>query len=317
MVERRRPTLDHEITCNNLDVFNVRWNFTGDQLALGTSNGYVQLYNSSFEQVRNLNCQSGAEKMPITSVRFRPELVDTSRKPVLLATTCDGGVVHWNLANGKSLSTIRLRNEQIYSADFNSDGTNYILGCKEGKIKLFDEANFTQIGEFSHSMQGEAEGAQRVFCLKWFSENLFLSAGWDNKITIWDVRTTKYVREIIGPHVCGDSVDVRDNYLISGSYHIREQLQVWSLESGANIHTLTMEFGGKKCMPYSVQFCRNEGLTFAVGGVGSGEIYFYQADTLQQVAVIPDAVKTVYSMHLGNNNRFAVGIGNSSRIYTT
>ena len=315
MVENFNMTMEGEHLFGTADVFNVRWNIDGSALAIGTSNGFVNLNTPEFEQIRGFNCQSGAEKMPITSIRFRPEM-EIARRPVLLVTTCDGGVLHWNLANGKNIHTVRLSNEQIYASDYNFDGSRYLLGCKDGNIKQFDEETFTQIGGPFRSYEDDITGAQRVFCLKWFDENLFLSGGWDNKITIWDIRTTSPCREMFGPHICGDSVDIRDNYIVSGSYGIREQVQVWALDSGRNIHTLTLDNHGRKCMAYAAQFCKNEGTVFAVGGQGSEEIYFFDAVNLNLVSTISKVPKTVYSMHRSANNKLALGIGNSARIYS-
>ena len=121
---------------------------------------------------------------------------------------------------------------------------------------------------------------------------------------------------MFGPHICGDSVDIRDNYIVSGSYGIREQVQVWALDSGRNIHTLTLDNHGRKCMAYAAQFCKNEGTVFAVGGQGSEEIYFFDAVNLNLVSTISKVPKTVYSMHRSANNKLALGIGNSARIYS-
>lgn len=313
MVEGFHLELERELNFNNNDIFNVRWNANGTQLAVGASNGYTHLYNSTYELLNSLNCQSGAEKMPITSLHYRPEL-EIAKRPVLLVTTCDGGVIHWNLTNAKPLNFSRLRDEQIYSSDFNYDGTKYILGCKEGRIKLFDEETFAEMGAVMHSYDDEVTGAQRVFALKWFDENLFLSGGWDNKLTVWDVRSSTICREFLGPHVCGDSVIIRDNYIISGSYHIKDQIQVWALDSGRNIHTVSLNNNGKKCMPYSVQFCNNQGYRFAVGGHGSDEIYFFDAVNMNQIDILHNVPKTVYSMDLANN-KLAIAMGNSVKVY--
>jgi COMPASS component SWD3 len=316
MVESFRLTLLNEIQ-TVVENFNTRWNYEGDKIALGSSDGNLQLYNLGLELIRNFNCQSGAEKMPLTSIKFRPESSDMLRKPALLATTCDGGVMHWNLYNNKCMNSTRLRNEEIYSSDFNLDGTMYVLGCKEGKLKIFDESTFSEVRVLSNTVNGEDAGAQRVFCLKWFDENLLMSAGWNDRITIWDLRSGFHCRQMFGPHVCGDSVDIRNDYIVSGSYHIKDQLQLWSLSDGRNIHTTNLNFAGKKCLPYTTQFCQPQGTVFAVGGTGSGEVYFYDASTMDKIFTLPDFTKTVYSIHRSFDNKLALATGNTLKIYST
>ena len=62
--------------------------------------------------------------------------------------------------------------------------------------------------------------------------NLLISGGWDKTIKIWDVRTGEIVRNIVGPFVCGDSIDVNDSYILSGSYTDTNQLQIWDFNTG-------------------------------------------------------------------------------------
>lgn len=63
-------------------------------------------------------------------------------------------------------------------------------------------------------------------------ENLLISGGWDKTIKIWDVRSGEIVRNICGPFVCGDAIDVNDSYILSGSYTDTNQLQIWDFNTG-------------------------------------------------------------------------------------
>jgi COMPASS component SWD3 len=314
MVETSQIIPIRQLTCDRSDVFTIRWSNTGDQLSIGTSNGFAQLYDSAYEQIQLINCQSGAEKMPVSTIRYRPEPPDSVRKPALLLTTCDGGVLHWNLARSKPINSTRLRNDQFYSSDFNAAGTMYLLGCNEGKIKLFDENTFSQTSQFCTFTEGESKGAQRVFCVKWLNDNLFLSAGWDDKVTIWDQRSHNFVREMLGPHVCGESIDVKENTVAVGSYHIKDQLTIWDLGSGRNIFTSDLNFEGKKCMPYCLQFIP-ETCLFAVGGAGADEVYVYDSNTCRLVNTVRGLGKTVFSMHISVDKKLAVAVGNHIAIY--
>ena len=314
MVESFRLSQVNQTNFKDFESFTVKWSPDSSLLAVGSSTGFVHLFNESCEYIRNLNCQSGAEKMPITSVRFKPETSDSTKKNIMLVTTCDGGVIHWNSSNGKCMNSTRLREDQVYSSDYSPSGTKYALGCNEGIIKIYDENNYTEITSYTSHVNKDIHHAQRVFCTKWFNENNILTAGWDNKISIWDARTYTLARQILGPHVCGDSVDIRGNYIITGSYNIREQIQVWDLGTGANIHTTTLNDGPDKFMPYCIQFCKTEGLNFAAGGTGN-LIHFFNAETMENKGQLMGFEKTVYSLSSSSENKLAVGSGSSLKIY--
>jgi WD40 repeat protein len=81
---------------------------------------------------------------------------------------------------------------------------------------------------------GEPGHSLRVFCAKFVKdeENLIITGGWDKTIKIWDIRSGDVVRNICGPFVCGDSIDMHDGYILSGSYSDTNQLQLWEFSTG-------------------------------------------------------------------------------------
>lgn len=51
--------------------------------------------------------------------------------------------------------------------------------------------------------------ANRIYALKFLSESpyVFVTAGWDNIVAMWDIRTNNSVAYVYGPKVYGDSLD--------------------------------------------------------------------------------------------------------------
>lgn len=43
------------------------------------------------------------------------------------------------------------------------------------------------------------------------------AGGWDNTVQVWDVRVGYAVRSIYGPHICGDSLDLDGNTIVTGT----------------------------------------------------------------------------------------------------
>jgi WD40 repeat protein len=90
------------------------------------------------------------------------------------------------------------------------------------------------------------------FCAN--DNNLVVSGGWDNNIKIWDIRQTNPIRSIFGPYICGDAIDLQDNFLLTGSYKEKNQLQLWDFHSCEEIETVPWDEGlpsDSPCLLYS------------------------------------------------------------------
>jgi COMPASS component SWD3 len=86
-------------------------------------------------------------------------------------------------------------------------------------------------GGYGRELTGHSN---RIFAIKFAAHdpNLLLSGGWDQSILLWDLRAEKPVRSMFGPSICGDSLDVNSKYVLTGSYRMDKQLQLWDLGSG-------------------------------------------------------------------------------------
>lgn len=77
--------------------------------------------------------------------------------------------------------------------------------------------------------------SNRVFCVKYnqFDSNQVASGGWDDTVQIYDVRKKEPVASMWGPHVCGDSIDFRNdgNTVLTGSYRQSNVLELWDLRT--------------------------------------------------------------------------------------
>merc|ERR1712216_552655 len=101
-----------------------------------------------------------------------------------------------------------------------------------------------------------------------------LTGGWDNTVQFWDLRAGHAVRAILGPHVCGDSVDVSQDggTILTGSWRVEKQLQLWDFRSERLLETLPWRANAtlsQPCMVYAAQFSKSDGSSMVVAG-GSG-----------------------------------------------
>mmetsp|Transcript_31918 Transcript_31918/g.5781 ORF Transcript_31918/g.5781 Transcript_31918/m.5781 type:complete len:159 (-) Transcript_31918:37-513(-) len=158
--------------------------------------------------------------MPVTGVKWRPNIQESKTKNVLVATTADGGIIHWHSTSGRILHTEVLEDNQCLCLDFSKSGRQLAVGCSNMTIKVFDESTKQILTELLPGMGDRLGHANRIFAVKWVGEDRLLSAGWDNNIILWDVRTGNSIRGNYGPHICGDGIDIRGNMILTSSYHV-------------------------------------------------------------------------------------------------
>jgi hypothetical protein len=46
-------------------------------------------------------------------------------------------------------------------------------------------------------------------------------------VNIWDIREGKSIATICGPKIAGDSIDIRDEYVLTGANRGNDQLELW------------------------------------------------------------------------------------------
>lgn len=84
------------------------------------------------------------------------------------------------------------------------------------------------------------------------------------------------VSSVFGPKIAGDSLDIRENFLLTGANRGKEQLQLWDCRQGKLLHTYTWdEYEEVKILItkssngfiFCSQFCTyNRDVVMAVGG---------------------------------------------------
>jgi len=47
---------------------------------------------------------------------------------------------------------------------------------------------------------------------------MIYSGGWDKIVSVFDMRTTKPVAHITGPLIYGDTLDIKNGVIVTGSY---------------------------------------------------------------------------------------------------
>lgn len=59
-------------------------------------------------------------------------------------------------------------------------------------------------------------------------DSIFVTGGWDDTVHYWDHRTAHSQKHFSGPHICGDALDIVEQYqiILTGSWRRDSTLQV-------------------------------------------------------------------------------------------
>lgn len=241
---------------------------------------------------------------------------------VLVSANSDGSINHWHVTSGRCLHTIDpIGDNHIYTIDYNDLGTQFATAGKDTNIRVYDENTKSVVQTLGRSADIPGH-SNRIFSVKFDPQdpNLLYSGGWDNSIVGYDVRQEKPICNFLGPHVCGESLDVRDGALLAGSYDVQDNLVIWDLKTykkrevvdwfGSEIERT--EETQKPAQIYGCCFSKPGGNYLLAGGTVDNEVRLFQKQaetgTHKCVAAITDMSKACMSVDYGNQSDiFAFG----------
>ncbi|GBG64759.1 hypothetical protein CBR_g46716 [Chara braunii] len=214
----------------------ARFSVDGSLLAVSDTAGIVEVYRvSTGERLHVLDPGPEREKRPCTAIRFRPSSGTELTRNVLISCDAFGEIRHWHATSGKCLNRIVEEGNQIYTIEYRTNGQHFATAGRDCTVRVYDETTRKLASKLVDGDGRTTAGhSNRIFAVKFHpnDENVLLSSGWDNTIQIWDIRCGFSVRSIYGPHICGDSMDIRDDVVLTGSWRSSKQLQTSSNGNG-------------------------------------------------------------------------------------
>mmetsp|Transcript_2690 Transcript_2690/g.4538 ORF Transcript_2690/g.4538 Transcript_2690/m.4538 type:complete len:324 (+) Transcript_2690:20-991(+) len=223
------------------EVLALKFDPTDKYLACGYGDGAVRIFNTSsgkcaFTLSSHVDKFGGSgDGMPVTGVLWRPHSNEMKTANVLVSSHANGIIKHWHATSGRCLHQITCAEEEenhFYTMDYNPSGTVLAAAGKDRYIRLYDEQTKSLLLKMKESAT-LCGHSNRIYCVKFnpMDPNMIASGGWDNTIQIYDIRRKGPVKSIYGPHVCGETIDFRNDgtTLLTGSYRQEDPLELFDL----------------------------------------------------------------------------------------
>ncbi|XP_039375044.1 polycomb group protein FIE2-like isoform X3 [Mauremys reevesii] len=255
-------------------IYSLRFAPAGGCLAAGFGNGAVQIVNVATASLHSSLFRGHRTRHAITALAYHP-----GRPSLLLAVGADGIISLYSMDSETPLATVTEKENEINAMDFCMDGSTYATAGKDRHIRLYD----SHTNQLSHILQApdfmtgdvtpSSGHSRRIFALRFHpgERHMFLTAGWDDCVKIWDKRMAKEAQRVInGPHICGPGLDIQGNCVLTGSWVPHNALQLWDLRTSQLQKNLPFPGGPTQGQfLYAARFC-DQDIVMAGGSGTSG-----------------------------------------------
>lgn len=266
-------------------------------IGMGCEDGITRVQEISTNRLYKLKSKS---EVPITSVRWHP-----LREALIYQTKANGIFEVWEAINNRLRSSVSEEGNFIFCSEHNVDGSFFATAGQDARIRVYDNENVSKIvHEFSRL--ANPTHANRIYSLKFHEDdkNLIVSGGWDETLILWDLRMSHSANFIYGPLICGDSLDILHNEILTGSWRDSKQLQIWDLRNLKEKHYIEWknEFLKEKPFVYTCTFEKKYGNYIFVGSSGINEIRVYENGKKYECLDIETGFKKgIYSLDAAKN----------------
>jgi WD40 repeat protein len=296
-------TQDNFNTDSNFDkeeCFTLRYDETNKFLAAGYSTGFIGIFNlekpeTSIDYKKSYSIST----FPITCLRWKP-----FNRTTLIAVTAEGFIIQLHSKSGKILQKLEEEKNPLMCVDYSPDGSLFATGGNDKVVRLYDDNTKTLITKLERHRFDLPEHSNRIFAVKFSKKdpNLLMSAGWDNTILLYDIRTKQVQNYLYGPHVCGDGLDLKDDLLLTVSWAKEDQIQLFDLRSNKKLGVFQMVLDENKensleniSYLYSCRF-NPVNTTFCVTGSNKNYLRLYDYSNLNSGDFTQSKIKGILDL---------------------
>ncbi|XP_046830935.1 WD repeat-containing protein 38-like isoform X2 [Vespa crabro] len=222
-------------------LYCARFSANGEVIVTCFGNGSIQIRSGETGQLK-ATLRGGMEtSFPIMSCRFHP-----IKKNVFYTSGACGNIFQCTTDKNEINKFISEPMNEVNAIDLSSDGNYLVAGGKDAAVRIYDSEIAKPILTYRRIEEDMMHNVTRFHRMRIFAArfhhiytNLIITGGWDDTVRIWDIRVSDgSIRTIKGPHICGDAIDLRESHILTGSWVVRESLQIWDLMSAKLIETI-------------------------------------------------------------------------------
>lgn len=301
----------------NSNIISCCYDFEDYYIAFGSDDSFIRVYKTATQRL--LCCFSDKENygVPITCIKFKPIAIDN----ILMSARVNGTISLWNIEKNQMISSMKEDN-YIYTCEYNREGSKFATAGYDTKIRLYDHEKFQQFSTLEKDEKNDdfLGHTNRIYSLKYRPDHpdILFSAGWDETLFQWDTRVGKHIDYIYGPLICGDSLDVRGNYILTGNWRNHHQLQIWDVRNKKVVEDINWEQFEPQKTPsnrnyiYVCQFNKNSDRFIVAGSTGDNEIrIFDKEEKYKCVDIVSGFEKPIYTLNFDHmEKKLAFGSGN-------
>lgn len=280
-------------------------------MASGHSNGKLNIYKSDSGKLQTAIL---ASDYAITGLRFKGD-------SQIMTVSADGKIKTWHSTSGKKLHFMEEKDNPLMCIDINQDCNKFAVAGHSKVVNLYDDETKSLIKSFKPAFN-EIGHSNRIFSINFHrtDRNLMASGGWDNIVVFYDIRIPKIAGHVLGAHICGDSLDMKGHYVLTGSWRTKEQIKIFDLRKFELIEKIKWEYelDDHTSYIYAAQFSKSgDRNLFAVGGSNQNLWRLWDFDNDKErsnYAGIENYPGSVYSLDFSNtrSNIIAVGAGDGN-----
>ncbi|KAL2718894.1 WD repeat-containing protein 5 [Vespula squamosa] len=241
---RDRCRITHEVRFpdNFNGLYSTRFSGNGEVIITCFGAGGIQIRSGETAQLKATLRGAMETSFPIMCCRFHP-----IKKNVFYTSGACGNIFQCTTDKNEINKLISESKNEVNTIDISGDGDYLVSAGKDAAVRIYDPETAKLIMTYQKTEADMLHDRvsryhrMRIFAARFHHiyTDLIITGGWDDTVRIWDIRDGGgSVRTIKGPHICGDAIDFRETHILTGSWVVRESLQIWDLMSGKLIETI-------------------------------------------------------------------------------
>ena len=185
-----------------------------DSIATGYSNGEIHLY----DKLGNVKLvQYSRETIIGLKIHY-------TNNNILTSISAVGDVINTHVPSGKKLNEFKIEKLIPRILDLSTSDEQIAIGFAEGEIQIYNNNTQTLdklIKKGTSFATGHINQVHSVVFDKQ-NQNRLVSGGRDGRTLQWDLRNLECTGMVVGARILGDTVDVKGNYILAGSYEPKD-----------------------------------------------------------------------------------------------